>query len=160
MTSTEPSRPAAPTQQPSTPADVALADAIAVEHATIYGYGFVSAHSYPDVNYLVADAMAQHRARREAAIEKLTERSVLAPVPAVGYQLPKSVQKNSDAVGLAVQMESDAATAWRVVLERAESDDDRKFAVESLTECAIRAAQWRKVIKGWPLTVAFPGGTE
>ena len=156
MTSTEPT----PTQQPSSPADAALADAVAIQHATIYGYGFVSAHSTPDLNDLVSDSMAEHRARREAAIAMLTARSVISPVPAVGYQLPKPVENPTDAATLAVQMETDTAVAWRAVLERAESHGDRQFAVKALTECAVRAAQWRQVLKAWPLTVPFPGGGE
>ena len=156
MTSPEPT----PTKQPSTAADAALGDAITVEHATMYGYGFVSAHSTPELNELVSQSLAEHRARREAAIEMLTARSLIAPVPAVGYQLPIQVKNPTDAANLAVQMESDAAVAWRAVLERAETDGDREFAVAALTQCAVRAARWRQVVGTWPSTDAFPGGTE
>ena len=53
-------RPATP-KRPSDAADGALFDAVATEHATIYGYGIVSAHSTPEVNDLVSEAMAEHR---------------------------------------------------------------------------------------------------
>ena len=89
---TSPSQPADPTTtptfartaeatspaRPADPADAALFDAIAIEHATIYGYGIVSAHSVPDVNDLVSDSMAEHRERREAALAMLQTRSVVA----------------------------------------------------------------------------------
>lgn len=153
MTSAEPTS----AQRPSSPADTALADAISIEHATIYGYGFVSVYSAPELDDLVSDSLAQHRATRETAIALCRSRSVTPPIPAVGYQLPNRVNTPSGAAALAVQMESDTAVAWRAVLEQATSDGDRRFAVGALTECAIRAAQWRKALNTWPLTVPFPG---
>ena len=156
MTSPQPT----PTQRPDAPADKALADAIVAEHATIYGYGLVSAHSMPDVNELVSQSLEEHRGRREAAIGILTSRSLAAPVAAVGYRLPITVKNYIDAATLAVTMEADLAVAWRAVLEQAASSEDRAFAVTALTQCAVRAARWRLVLTKWPLTVPFPGGTE
>jgi hypothetical protein len=146
--------------QPQNPADAALADAIAAEHATIYGYGFVSAHCGPDDNDLVADSLAEHRERRDAAIAMLSARSVAAPIAAVGYQLPMPVNDASDAAKLAVRMEADDATAWRAVIEQAQSSSDRAFGITALNQCAVRAARWRQVLQMWPVTVAFPGGSE
>jgi hypothetical protein len=137
-----------------------LFDAVAAEHGVIYGYGVVSAHSTPDANELVSDAMAEHRARREQAIARLAARNVSAPLPAPGYQLPIAVVGPADAAKLAVRMEEDGAVAWRAVLERAGSTEDRAFAVTSLTECAVTAAKWRQLAGMEPSTVAFPGGTE
>ena len=156
MTSPQPS----PTEQPESAQDKALADAIAAEHATIYGYGFVSAHSTPDLNQLVSESIIEHRERREAAIEMLSSRSVEAPIAAVGYQLPIQVKNPPDAAMLAVRMETDDAVAWRAVLEQSASPEDRAFAVTALTECAVRAARWRQAQNAWPLTVPFPGGSE
>jgi hypothetical protein len=149
-----------PTQQPDAAADKALADAIVVEHATIYGYGFVSAHSMPETNELVSESLDEHRARREEAIAILASRSVAAPVAAVGYKLPSPVKNSVDAAILAVTMEADDAVAWRAVLEQATSAQDRAFAVTALTQSAVRAARWRQVLGKWPLTVPFPGGNE
>jgi hypothetical protein len=135
-------------------------DAIATEHATIYGYGLVSAHSTPDVNDLVSSSMAQHRARREAAIAVLESRSVDPPLPAAGYQLPLEVDNPTDAANLAVRMEEDAAVAWRAVVEQSTDEQDRAFAVDALAQCAVAAAQWSRVLGVSPITVAFPGGSE
>ncbi|HEY7054182.1 MAG TPA: ferritin-like domain-containing protein [Mycobacterium sp.] len=148
------------TKQPKSAADKALADAIAAEHATIYGYGFVSAHSTPDLNDLVSDALAQHRARRDAAIQTLSSRGVAAPTAAVAYQLPIAVNNVHDAATLAVRMEDDDAVAWRAVLEQADSPTDRSSAITSLTQCATWAARWRHVLGEWPMTRPFPGGAE
>ena len=161
-TTTTSSRAAEPTDpaRPQDPADGALFDAIATEHATIYGYGLVSAHSTPDVNDLVSASMAEHRNRREAAIKSLESRSVDAPLPAAGYQLPIEVDSSTDAANLAVRMEEDAAVAWRAVIEQAKAEDERAFAVTALTQSAVAAARWSRVLGIWPITVAFPGGSE
>jgi hypothetical protein len=158
MTTTEP--PPAGPARPADPADRALFDAVASEHGIIYGYGLVSAHSTPDDNALVAAAMAEHRDRREAAITMLGARSVAPPLPAAGYQVPIPVANPTDAANLAVRMEQDAAVAWRAVLEQATDNNDRAFAVTALTQSAVTAAKWRAQLNAWPVTVAFPGGTE
>ncbi len=153
----------APTPDPSRPSQAdkaALFDAVAAEHAAIYGYGIVSAHSSPEENPLVSDALAQHRERREAAIALLTGRSAAVPLPAVGYRLPFAVIDPDSAATLAVQMEDDCAVAWRAVIEQATEQDDRRFGGTALTECAVLAARWNQVLGAWPVTVAFPGGSE
>ena len=161
-TTTTSSRAAEPTSaaRPADSADGALFDAIATEHATIYGYGLVSAHSTPDVNDLVASSMAGHRLRRESAIAMLDSRAVEAPLPAAGYQLPMEVDNPTEAANLAVRMEEDAAVAWRAVLEQATDEQERAFAVTALTQCAVTAARWSRVLGVSPITVAFPGGSE
>ena len=161
MTSPQPTP--STTQNPDRPADAAAAalfDAVAAEHAAIYGYGIVSAHSSPDENDLVSAALAEHRKRREAAIAVLTGRSAKAPVPAAGYQLPIPVNNPNDAANLAMRMEDDCAAAWRAAIERASSEQDRAFAVTALTEAAVAAARWKQVQGIKPVTVAFPGGSE
>ncbi|MGV0605427.1 ferritin-like domain-containing protein [Mycolicibacterium sp. XJ1904] len=155
MTSAEPT----PTR-PSEAADGALYDAIATEHATIYGYGVVSARSAPDDNWLVSKAMAEHRERRETGLQMLEDRSIVGPLPAAGYQLPMEVKSPADAAKLAVRMEEDAAVAWRAVVEQASTEQDRAFGVEALTQCAVMAARWSQLLGTTPVTVAFPGGSE
>jgi hypothetical protein len=146
--------------RPSDTADAALYDALAGEHAVIYGYGLVSAHSTPDANDLVSASLAGHRGLREEAIARLIARNVTPPMPALGYQLPFVVNDPTDAAKLAVRMEEDSAVAWRAVLEQAKAGDDRELAVTALKQCAVTAAKWRGVLGVVPTTVAFPGGTE
>jgi hypothetical protein len=153
----------APATSPSRPPngpDGALFDAVANEHGVIYGYGLVSAHSTPDVNDLVSDAIAGHRQLREDAIARLKGRNVPAPLPATGYQMPIEVDSPTDAAKLALRMEEDSAVAWRAVLEQATTSEDRTFAVTALTQCAVTAAKWRDMLKVVPNTVPFPGGSE
>lgn len=164
MTSpTDPTSSGEPPPDPDRPGDpgpAALYDAVVAEHAAIYGYGLVSAHVMPDDNGLVSQAVAEHRDRREAAIALLSERSVKAPLPAVGYQLPMVVNSPNTAARLAIRMESDCAVAWRAVLEQADSEQDRTFGGNALTQTAVMAARWRKVLGAWPVTEPFPGGGE
>lgn len=160
---TSPTPQPTPTPDPNRPEDADQAawfDAVAAEHAAIYGYGVVSARVMPDQNDLVSEAVAQHRDRRESALSLLKERSVTAPLPAAGYQLPFPVTGPIGAGKLAVQMESDCAVAWRAVLEQSDSEQDRAFALTALTQCALMAAKWRQVLGAWPVTEAFPGGKE
>ena len=158
-TSSRAAEPTSPSRPPDA-GDAALFDAVATEHAVIYGYGLVSAHATPDLNALVSASIAEHRERREKAIAMLGGRSVDAPLPAAGYQLPSQVDNPTNAANLAVRMEEDAAVAWRAVLEQATTDQDRAFAVTALTQCAVAAARWSQVLEVWPITVAFPGGSE
>lgn len=157
MTSPQPSP---DPDRPTDAAQAALFDAVAGEHGAIYGYGMVSAHSTPDDNALVAEAMAQHRARREEALVMLAERAVTPPLPAAGYELPLEVTDPGDAAELAVRMESDTATAWRAVLEQAQTPEDRRFAVTAMTQAAVLAARWNQVLGVPQITTAFPGGPE
>ncbi len=156
MTSPESTGPSRP---PDTDA-AALFDAVTTEHAVIYGYGLVSAHCTPQENELVADAMAEHRERRETAIAMLTGRGVDPPLPAAGYQLPSQLANPTDAANLAVRMEEDSAVAWRAVLEQAITAEQRTFAVTAQTQAAVTGARWNRVLGVSPVTVAFPGGNE
>jgi hypothetical protein len=46
------------------------------------------------------------------------------------------------------------------VLEQATDEKDRAFAVTALTQSAVLAARWSRVLGVSPITVAFPGGSE
>ena len=140
--------------------DTALCDALAIEHSTIYGYGIVSAMSPPSVNGMVVEALAQHRQRRDDVIAMLAARKVNVPLAATGYQLPLLVASPADAARLAVRMENDGATAWRAVIEHADTADDRVFASTALTQSTVMAARWNRVLGAWPITTSFPGGNE
>jgi hypothetical protein len=154
MTSTEPAHGGA-----STSADSALADALTTEYGVIYGYGVVSAHASPDINYLVSEAIHRHRQRRDQAVTMLTRRSVTPPDAAAGYQLPLPVNTPKSAARLAARMEDDAAVAWRAVLEQAQIPADRAFATTALTQCAVLAARWNQLLGTAPAIEAFPGGS-
>ncbi|MCV7191555.1 ferritin-like domain-containing protein [Mycolicibacterium brumae] len=138
----------------------ALYDALANEDAVIFGYGIVSAHSLPEINPLVSEALLTHRGRREAAVSLASRNGWTTPLPAVGYQLPFAVNTPPDAETLAVRMEEDSVVAWRAVAEAAESEELRGVAVPAMTESGVLAARWRVELRISPPTPAFPGGNE
>jgi hypothetical protein len=90
----------------------------------------------------------------------LAARKLSPPPAAAGYQLPLLVGSPADAARLAVRMENDGATAWRAVIEHAETADDRAFASTALTQSAVMGARWNRILGAWPITTSFPGGNE
>ena len=109
---------------------------------------------------MVAQALGQHRQRRDDVIAMLAARNVSAPLAAAGYQLPMLVASGADAARLAVRMENDGAMAWRAVIEHADTADDRAFGSTALTQSTVMAARWNRALGAWPITTAFPGGNE
>lgn len=141
----------------------ALTDALAAEHAAVYAYGVVAARALPGRTGAVRAATLAHEQRRDALVAALTAAGASAPVAAPGYLLPVVVTNGEQAIQLAVAVEEAVALAWRSVLERSEptvSDATypvRPSAVTALTDCAVRATGWRRVLGTSPATTAFPG---
>lgn len=135
----------------------ALVDALAAEHAAVFGYGVVAAFAEPSRAAEVAADTAAHRARRDATAEALRAAGVEPPVAAPGYTVPFPVTDPVQAAQLALQIETDTAVAWRSVIERARSEPTRATALDALTETALRAARWRTALGIVPPTVALPG---
>ncbi|EUA76323.1 hypothetical protein I553_7477 [Mycobacterium xenopi 4042] len=46
------------------------------------------------------------------------------------------------------------------MVEQAKTADHRSFAVTALTQSAVWTARWNRVVGAWPITTAFPGGSE
>ena len=109
----------------------------------------------------MVDALVQHRQRRDDVIAMLAARKVTAPVAAAGYQLPMLV-------GSARRCGTPGRRGWRTTerrhgapsIEHAETAEDRAFASTALTQSAVLAARWNRVLGAWPITTSFPGGNE
>lgn len=137
----------------------ALRTAIAAEHAAIFGYGMVGAYLTNERQAQARQAEAQHRDRRDAAALRI-EAAGGAIVPAEpAYALPFRVTDADSAMRLAVALEEGAAGAWREALG-ATTDDDRRFALDSLIACAVMATRWRIAAGIQPRTITFPGGVS
>ena len=136
-----------------------LATLLEAEHATVYGYGLLGARLDDAGRERARAAHDSHRARRDQLDRLLRERGedpdpsepaydVEAPTPAA-------------ALALAVRLEEGLAVRWRdlVAGTGAEGEDAplRSLALAGLTECAVRAAQWRQAAGIVPSTVALPG---
>jgi hypothetical protein len=135
----------------------AVQQALGAEHAAVWIYGLVSAFLPAGFNTATAEGMTAHRARRDTT-ERLLAAGGLTPRPAEpAYVTPKPVVDQSSALEVLITAEVDVSVAWRAVLERTDSPDVRRFALEGLTGAAVRAARWRKLAGQAPVTPAMPG---
>jgi hypothetical protein len=129
------------------------------EHATIYGYGLLGARLDDAGRERASTAYDSHRARRDQLDRLLRERGADPDPSEPAYDV--DVATTEAALGLAVRLEEGLAVRWRdlVVGTRAGATDAplRSLAVAGLTECAVRAAEWRQVAGIVPSTVALPG---
>jgi hypothetical protein len=132
-----------------------LTDALTGEHAAIYGYGVLGAHLTGPALDQARAAEAAHRDRRDALFLKLAAADQSAPAAAPAYTLPFAVTDAGTAVTLATQIEERAGAVWRATLAGV-TGSQRGFALDSLTDCALRAARWRRVAGQVPGTVPLP----
>ncbi len=155
MTSPTPSPTSGPTPDGATIA--ALQAALAAEHAAVWAYGLIAAYLPAARGEAVADAVAAHRARRDAT-ERLLSGAGVPPVTAEpAYLVPQPVDGPTGALRLAVTAETDTAQAWRSAIERSSLRQVRAAALDALTGAAVRAARWRAAAGDETVTVPFPG---
>jgi ferritin-like protein len=139
-----------------TTATDALAMALSAEHAAIYGYGVVGAHLDQTTQATAHETEVAHRNRRDNLLLRLSAAKVTAPAAAAAYTLPFPVTDRDSALKLAVSLEEGTARAWRSAVGATEGDD-RKLALDALTDCAVRATHWKKTAGISPTVVPFPG---
>ncbi|MQA24192.1 MAG: DUF4439 domain-containing protein [Micromonosporaceae bacterium] len=132
-----------------------LAEALAAEHAAIFGYGVVGAHLKRSLRKTGRAAEEAHRDLRDAVLQRLTDKSATPPGAEPAYTLPFEVTDSASAVRLAIHLEEAAAAVWRAALAGTKGAD-RKLCLDALVTCAVRATRWRVAAKQ-PPTVAFPG---
>ncbi|NEW49812.1 ferritin-like domain-containing protein [Nocardia cyriacigeorgica] len=135
----------------------ALLDALSAEHAAVYAYGLIAAYASPERDQLVAEHTTAHRVRRDTTIEEVEAAGITVPPPDAAYTMPFPVTDPVAAAQLAATVESDAAVAWRSVVEKGESEAMRRTGVDALTECALRLAIWQSILGVSPPTTPFPG---
>jgi hypothetical protein len=135
----------------------ALQEALAAEHAAVWGYGSVGAALPPESRAQAQLAENAHRDVRDRLAKLLEDRGA-DPVPAeAGYTLPFPVLSPVDAAALAVALEDGVAAAWVRVLDQAVQAAVRRLVTEDLAATEVRAVGWR-IAAGRPeVTSAFPG---
>jgi hypothetical protein len=137
--------------------NAALTEALAAEHAAVWGYGVVGAALDASARGLASASETAHRDIRDQVIELLAGRGA-DPVDAKGgYALPFPVLSGTDAAALAVVLEDGVAAAWVRVLDQAVERTTRELAVGALTAAEVRAVSWRTAAGQTPVTRAFPG---
>ena len=133
----------------------ALGTALAAEHAAIYGYGALGARLTGPALAQGQQAEAAHRGRRDRLIIRLSTVGITPPAALPDYALPFPVTDLASALRLAIQLEERTAAIWRVALGPT-TGDDRRAALDALTDCALRAARWRRAAGTQPGTVPLP----
>ena len=137
--------------------NAALREALAAEHAAVWGYGVVGAALEPASQAGAQASETAHRDVRDRVVALLTERNA-DPVRAEGaYGLPFPVLSPADAAALAVVLEDGVSAAWVRVLDQAVERTTRELAMGSLTATEVRAVSWRIAAGQTPVTRAFPG---
>lgn len=135
----------------------ALQDVLATEHAALWSYALAVAFLGPDQATAARDDATAHRELRgavEATLTQVGQRPVAAQ-PA--YATPQPVVDAPSAATLLAAAETDAAAAWRSVLERGTDRGLRRAGMDALTDTTVRCARWRVVVGAAPAVPVFPG---
>lgn len=135
----------------------ALASVVEAEHSAVFTYGVLTAFTTGATRSAVAKYIAEHRARRDECNRALVTAGGTARETAAGYVLPNQVTDAASAARAALTAETDTAATYRSLAERADTVELRRLAVDGLTDCALRAADWREAAGIKPSTVALPG---
>ncbi len=137
-----------------------LSTAIDSENAAVFVYGVAVAYAAATRRTSIDDFTAEHRSRRDELEGLIVAAKGTAPAPAPGYVIPVAVTDAVTAVRAVLAAEQDCARAYRSLLERADSQAQRRSALGGLTDSARRAAAWRLVLRITPSTVALPGTSD
>ncbi|MET7476772.1 ferritin-like domain-containing protein [Streptomyces sp. NPDC005648] len=131
----------------------ALQEALAAEHAAVYGYGVVGGRIREGRRTEARSAYDAHRARRDALTREIRDLGGTPVAAAAAYALPFPVPDSAAAVRLAAELEDRVAGVYSDVV-RATAGERRRAAAEALREAAVRAVRWNGE------SVAFPGLAE
>jgi hypothetical protein len=131
----------------------AAQEALAAEHAAVYGYGVVGARIDDGRREEARQAYAAHQARRDALRRTVRNLGGTPVVAAPASALPFAVPDPAAAVRLATELEERVAGVCGDMV-RATTGSLRGEAADALREAAVRAVRWRG--SGIP----FPGLAE
>jgi Domain of unknown function (DUF4439) len=150
----------APGELDETTENAALGEALAAEHAAVWGYGVVGAALGAESRPKAAESEAAHRDVRDQVGTLLASRGADVVDAEGGYALPFPVLSEIDAAALAAVLEDGVAAAWVRVLDQATERSTRELAVGVLGAAEVRAVSWRAAAGQTPVTRAFPGLPE
>ena len=137
--------------------NTALGEALAAEHAAVWGYGVVGAALDEKARQPAEDAEAAHRDVRDQVSTLLADRKAEVVDAKGGYALPFPVLSAVDAAALGAVLEDGVTAAWVRVLDQAAERSTRELAVGVLSAAEVRAVGWRVAAGKPPVTRPFPG---
>src|SRR3954469_22918971 len=123
--------------------NAALGQALAAEHAAVWGYGVVGAVLDEKSRPPAEDAEAARRDVRDQVSALLAGREADVVDAEGGYALPFPVLSEVDAAALGAGPEDGGAGAWDRVLDQAAERSTRELAVTALSNAEVRAVNWR-----------------
>ncbi|MGC4942726.1 ferritin-like domain-containing protein [Kribbella sp. DT2] len=129
----------------------ALQAAIAGEHAALYGVG-VAGGKLSGARFTAATTLYErHRSRRDQLTELLIESGQTPAAAEPAYDLPQPVTSAATASALILGLERRLAAVYGDLVETAEQDRTRTFAIQALIATSREQLSWG----GKP--AAFPG---
>ena len=135
----------------------AVQTALGTEYAAVWCYSLIEAFLPETLDKHAREDLTAHRVRRDATIRLLADSGVRAVPAEAAYRTPAPVTDQNSAMRLVVSAESDAAAAWRSVLERCDDSGLRRMALDGLTDAAVRGARWSEQLGSKPVVPPFPG---
>ena len=135
----------------------ALQTTLAAEHAAVFLYGVLGGRTLrsetPALFDAISAAYAAHRARRDHLVREITDLGAEPVAAEAAYDVPQPLQtpKQVERAGLELERSCAATYAYLVA---STVDGRRRWAIEALTETAVRELAFR----GTPET--FPGADE
>lgn len=142
-----------------TPVVAALQQALAAEHAAIYGYAAVGpALPHAQAVHAHTNEVA-HRISRDALMAILTGAGAFPISSATSYPVPAQPVTATVARRHALGLETTCCQRWRYVVAVAAgiAPAPLEDAVRALTASAVRATRWRAQLTPASPTIAFPG---
>ncbi|MCW2741549.1 MAG: uncharacterized protein JWR45_1971 [Blastococcus sp.] len=137
--------------------NTALTEALAAEHAAVWGYGVVGAALGVAAQASAATSEAAHRDVRDQVVALLAGRKADVVDAKGAYALPFPVLSEVDGAALAAVLEDGVAAVWVRVLDQAAERSTRELAVGVLSAAEVRAVSWRIAAGQTPVTRALPG---
>jgi len=151
---------------PPSPIVAGLQQALAAEHACVYGYPELGTHLIDDGQVDQARTQEEaHRLVRDALAAQLVTLGQTPAAAEVAYAPPTALTSDKAAQQWAVALEEQVAAAYRYLLVCAVQAGGgqttiRTQALTGLTTAATSAVSWRGLVTPTTPTVAFPGTSQ
>jgi hypothetical protein len=128
----------------------ALQAAISGEHAALYGVG-VAGGKLSGARFRTATTLyEQHRKRRDQLAAYLLEAGQTPAAAEAAYDLPQAVTNAATATALILGIERRLGAVYGDLVEAAEQDKVRSFAVQALMATARDQLSWGGTPAAWP----------
>ena len=161
------------------PIERAWQQTLAAEYAAVFGYGVLGPRLVDATQITLARSSQQaHRDLVAQSEQQLTAAGLAPPAAEASYPLPYPIPDDATARQLALRLEEATASAWRYLISAAAVEGSARSAASStpapassgsglvtlratalaaLTDAAVRAVSWRRLVSPTSPTVPFPG---